>query len=282
MIKEKNPLIINGFILKLLGILFMTLDHIGIFLLNNQNTQQIGIIFRIFGRLALPIFIFLIVESVKHTKHFGKYFLKLVILALIFMIGQIVIGYFFDGNILNFYSPILDLVFVALALYLIKRKDKISYLAILPILYILLSFIVVSVEQTKDINILWFPFFLRLPYALYDILLGLGFYFAKDFAFIFLNSNESTANLVETKYLKYGENVFSGLTVLFLSIIFGLIYKYSAIGTDIDALIIYGSVALIPLILYSGERGYNKLWFKYGCYAYVPLHILIIYLIFGL
>ena len=36
------------------------------------------------------------------------------------------------------------------------------------------------------------------------------------------------------------------------------------------------------VLLYSGLRGYNAKWFRYGQYLYYPLHILLIYGIFAL
>ena len=45
---------------------------------------------------------------------------------------------------------------------------------------------------------------------------------------------------------------------------------------------IYALFAGAFILLYNGKRGYNSKWFEYGGYAYYPLHILIIALIFYL
>lgn len=282
MIKERKLLITNGFILKIIAMFFMTLDHVGIFLLNIENTQQIGNIFRIFGRLALPIFIFLIAEGVRHTKNFGKYITRLSILAAVFMIGQIIFYYFINNGVSNFYSPILDLVLVATTLYLLKRKDKFSLLAILPIAYIVLCFTISIIEKSQSMTVYWLPFYLRMPYPLFDILLGLGFYYSREIATIFLKSSENTVNLIGTKYERYATNLVSTITVIFVPLIFYVIYITSSYVDYMDSIQVFTAFAFIPLVLYSGERGYNKNWFKYSCYLYVPLHLLIIYLIFSL
>lgn len=281
MTKEKNFQVISGFILKIIAIVLMTIDHIGIFLQNYENTMQIAIIFRDLGRIAFPLFLFLIVEGVRHTRSFGKYILKLGILGAIFMVGQVVIYYNFNNRINDFYSPILDLILVALIIYLIDKKNNLSLLAVLPVIYIAISFIVVNVEKSQHITILWMPFFLRVPYAILDIVLGLSFYFAKPVSKFNLKSSDNTSALVDTKYQRYCENILSSFAIIFFVIILYIIYLTTGITYWSDSSQIYAALAFIPLLFYSGERGYNKKWFKYGCYLYIPLHLLIIYLIFS-
>lgn len=62
--KRKN--LFSGFALKILAMVLMTFDHLGLFLCLNESTLLFGTIFRCAGRLALPIFIFLLVEGIKN------------------------------------------------------------------------------------------------------------------------------------------------------------------------------------------------------------------------
>lgn len=281
--KERNYQFISNFILKIIAMVFMTLDHVGIFLQNLQNTQQIGIIFRYFGRIAFPLFILIIVEGVRHTKHFGKYILRLGILAAVFMVGQIVFFYCINNQVNSFYSPILDVLIVALTIYLLKRKDKYSFFSILTIGYIITSFVVVNVERINNINILWMPFFLRLPYALFDIILAVGFYYSKPLAKIILkDGGNATENLVDTPYERYLENGINALIVLIVTFIFFFMLRLMNVSYFFYDYQGYAAIACIPLLFYNGKRGYDKKWFKYGSYLYIPLHILIIFLIFSL
>lgn len=280
--KERNIQFISNFILKVIAIVFMTLDHLGIFLENMQNTQQIGYIFRILGRLAFPLFIFIIVEGVRHTKHFGKYALRLGIIATIFLIGQVIFYYAINNKIQSFYSPILDALIVAVTIYLLKRKDKWSFLSILAFAYIITSFVVINLEKSQNINIIWMPFFLRLPYALFDIVLALGFFYAKPLAKVAIkNSGSAIENLVDTPFERYVENGINALVVLVVTFLFYLIYRVSGVSYMFFDYQAFAGVACIPLLFYNGTRGYDKKWFKYGAYAYLPLHILIIFLIFS-
>ena len=60
--------ILSGNMLKILAAIFMTLDHMGLMLFQGH------ILFRIFGRLAMPIFAFMIAEGCKYTRNRKKYF----------------------------------------------------------------------------------------------------------------------------------------------------------------------------------------------------------------
>jgi hypothetical protein len=68
---------INSFQLKIIACASMLVDHIGLIFF-----PRVAIL-RIIGRIALPIFAFLIVEGYKRTRNFQKYLLRLVIFFLI-------------------------------------------------------------------------------------------------------------------------------------------------------------------------------------------------------
>ena len=60
--------VLSGNALKILAAIFMTLDHMGLMLFHDH------ILFRILGRLAMPIFAFMIAEGCKYTRNKPKYF----------------------------------------------------------------------------------------------------------------------------------------------------------------------------------------------------------------
>lgn len=68
---------LTSFELKMIALITMTFDHIGAVLL-----PQYGFL-RIIGRIAFPIYSFLIVEGLFYTKDIKKYILRLFIFALI-------------------------------------------------------------------------------------------------------------------------------------------------------------------------------------------------------
>lgn len=62
---------LNSFQLKVIAIVTMIIDHIGLFFFPQH------ILFRIIGRISFPIFAFLIVEGFYHTSDIWKYMIRL-------------------------------------------------------------------------------------------------------------------------------------------------------------------------------------------------------------
>ena len=66
---------LNGNALKYIAALTMLIDHAGLLLFPRN------ILFRIIGRLAFPIFAFMIAEGCRYTRNKLKYFLSVFILG---------------------------------------------------------------------------------------------------------------------------------------------------------------------------------------------------------
>lgn len=94
---------ISGFWLKIIAIITMTIDHVGAVLFPKD------MIFRVIGRMAFPIFCFLIVEGFFHTKDVKKYMIRLGIFALLSEIpfNLLVSGKIFDIKHQNVYFTLL-------------------------------------------------------------------------------------------------------------------------------------------------------------------------------
>lgn len=74
-VKTKNSLNLTGNQLKIIALIAMTCDHVGL-----QLLPRVGFL-RILGRLALPIFAYMIAEGCWYTRSRKKYLLRLVSLA---------------------------------------------------------------------------------------------------------------------------------------------------------------------------------------------------------
>ena len=80
--KNKSFAVISSFILKIVALVTMTFDHVG-YMLGDSVGYNFWLVtlFRVIGRLALPLFCFMITEGVIHTKKIGNYFLRLGIMG---------------------------------------------------------------------------------------------------------------------------------------------------------------------------------------------------------
>ena len=77
LVQEERRWGLNGFTLKWIAMLTMLIDHTGMVLFPQYR------IFRIVGRLAFPIYCFLLVEGAVHTSNWKKYVSRLILFALI-------------------------------------------------------------------------------------------------------------------------------------------------------------------------------------------------------
>ncbi len=278
----------------------MTLDHLGVFLMMYIDSMGgasftnpvyvIAFIFRCIGRIAMPLYIFMIVEGVKHTSNFGKYILRLGIVASIITLAQIIIYYAFDASINKDLSPFVDLIVIALLVYLLKRDDKLKYLSVLPIIYLLASYFVMVIEEANSISVNIFPFYLRASYSLFSLLLALGFYYSGTISTLLIKKQSEINDEEIIKSSDEFRLLSNILNCLFLAITGILIFISAYIKVNDVAIFdvfsaniqSYCFLAVIPLYLYNGKRGYNKKWFNYFSYMYYPMHIVILFGIFYL
>ena len=289
--ERKFPLILSSFWLKIIALLTMTIDHVGLLFRIEP--------FRYIGRLALPLFCLMIAEGVIHTKSFKKYVLRLGIMAsvisLIIVLTDVVPLIRNNGGSMKDARVIfIDLLLGAVAVYCLKNKRwYIKLLALLPLAYGITSYIVTCHDACGcQGEVLWFPYFLRTQYGWFGIALIIGFYFATLLGRLFVKSFSAQSgtdpNLYKDSNLERNAiNIVSVLLLAVLSVILYFsesfinanIYYMPAAMTDIQ---IYAIISGAFILLYNGRRGYNRKWFQYGSYLYYPLHLAIIVLIFVL
>ena len=181
---------LSNFDLKLIAIITMTIDHIGVVF----GTPFYNLL-RSVGRLSFPIFAFLLTEGYVHTKSFSKYFLRLLVLALI---SEVIYDYVFFGSFIYiganniFFTLALGLLTLFLldkSKGLINRyfKDKVDLFIILPITYLLIIVIMGLMGE-----------FLNFSYGMLGILVISFFYLFKDnFPLVVISVTLSTLILGE-------------------------------------------------------------------------------------
>ena len=287
--KTINWACLSSFILKIIALVTMTIDHVGFILQMNVGGNYVpAIIMRYVGRIALPLFCFMIAEGAVHSKKPGNYLLRLGIMGTIISTAMIVVEYapIFDGFSIRGYGNIyVDLILGASAILLLRSKKwYLKILVIIPIAVAVLSFVVTCLENTGTILIHWYPYFLRGQLGIYAVGMIIGFYVIRYLKDIFLQSySEKSGIPVEslegTNVERYALNIFSFGVVTILTVV--LFVVSLVIPQDIifwqrgiqNAAIIGGAF----LLLYSGKRGYNAKWFQYGSYLYYPIHLLVIF-----
>ena len=291
---RKFPLILSNFWLKVIALLTMTIDHLG-FLLPRFN-PELANVFRYIGRLALPLFCFMIVEGAIHTKNFKKYALRLGVMASLISLGILfsdIIPFFRDNgfSMRNEGVIFIDLLLGATAAFCLRQKKwYIKALSILPLLYSVASFVATALESCGcHGHILWFPFFMRTQYGWYAVLMCILFYFAAPLTNIFISYLSNTTGIDKENYKgsNIERNANNIISVLMLAAATLLLYGCGELMPVkyvfwVQNLQLFAIVSGAFILLYNGYRGYNKKWFQYGSYLYYPLHMAILYLIFSL
>lgn len=287
---QKNFLFLNSFILKLVALFTMTLDHIGAAMqvFTPWNVTTITVL-RTIGRLALPLFAFMIVEGIIHTKNTKKYFLRLGVLALLISAALCVFEYSNNPDLFQLSKEgniFLDLILGAFGVWSLKQNRKpLKLLAILPLAISIVSFVVVALEFNSHYVITWYPMFLRLQYGWYSVGLIYGFYVAKLLAPLFLESfyHVEKGSLTETTTQKVAENLFGIFFLVAMSMIYYSVFFINASYVYWDYKTQnYAMFAGLLILFYNHKPGFHKKWFQIGTYLYYPVHILVIILVFAL
>ncbi len=104
--------------LKIIAMLTMLIDHIGVYLYPSVEWL------RIVGRISLPIFAYMIAEGCHYTRHRLRYFLQIAVLA----VGCQLVYYFamdslYQGILVTFSLAILVIYSVE---YFLRKKDTLS------------------------------------------------------------------------------------------------------------------------------------------------------------
>lgn len=245
--------------LKIIACIFMTIDHVGMIFF-----PQIEV-FRILGRIAFPLFAFMIAEGCKYTKnkamHFGMIFSVGVVMQIVYCIATqdylMSIFLTFSLSILMIYS----MQFMKKTVFDYNAKIDQKIISIILFLSVVFAcFFLTNLNMFVKFGKITFDY--GFYGALFPVLVSL-------FDFSFLEKAKENKFLVFLDG-KWGRLILSALGCLLLS----LMDSFVLIEMNLEW---FSFLSLVFLFFYNGQRG--KLNLKYMFYIYYPVHILVIEMI---
>ena len=151
--------------LKIIAMVSMLFDHVGKELLPQYPILQI------IGRLAFPIFAYMIAEGCFYTKNKIKYFLTIFILGTGCQIVYMVAEHSFYQNVLITFSLSIALIF-SLENFRVK-KEKISGITLFFTVLIVITFTMVLPVFMEEYGF-------QIDYGVYGVLLPVAVFYGKD------------------------------------------------------------------------------------------------------
>lgn len=230
--------------LHILAMAFMLMDHLWATLLPAQEWLTCV------GRIAFPIFAFMAVEGYFHTHNLKKYLLRMLIFAVIsevpfdLMYGE---TWFYPVHQNVIWTLMMGLVGIHLMETVRKKKSTFVYILVSAIVVILGGLLgTLSMVDYYGIGVL------------------------TVFIFYFFRGRKWWCLLGQMLAL-YWVNV---------ELLGGLMYPIRLFGMEFE-LCQQGLalLALLPIWLYRGRQGYHSKPFQYFCYAFYPIHMLVIVLV---
>ncbi len=241
---KKFPRDISSSGLHLLAMVLMLCDHLWATVIPGNNWLTCV------GRLAFPIFAFLLVEGYFHTRNLKKYALRLLLFALLSEIPFNLM--YISAPVYPFHQNVIWTLLIGL--WLIHMNEKAAkreglWIRLLTAAGTLVLGVILGTLSFCD-------------YGAAGVLTILLFYFFRGHS-LWCHAAQLAGmywlNFEMMKGLSY-ELVIGNRTLFFPQQGFALL-------------------ALLPIWLYRGRKGYSSRWFQLLCYGFYPAHMLLLWLI---
>lgn len=272
--KTRHIISLNAFHIKLIALITMTLDHIGAYQTFTYS-RSVNDGLRIIGRIAAPLFLFMVIEGMRHTHHQAKYILRLysagVIIEIINRIIENNTGTPGLGNTLPtfFYTAL----FIFCIEQIIKNRNNARAacaagcgLAV-PFLFYVLHVILAwqGYAAAWSMISIFCPSPMNINYSILFILMGIAWYFIDNRAI-----NCAIFALLCLICRIVPVSVFFTTQCIWLR---PVVFDTFQLFTEYQWLM---CLAIPFMLLYNGEKGRSL---KYLFYIYYPLHVYILYFI---
>lgn len=233
---------LTGNQLKVIALVSMTLDHIGVIFFPG------AVVLRILGRLAFPIFAYMIAEGCFYTHDRKRYLLGIVGLGLLCQVAYWIAAESLEQSILTSFALSIITIYALDAAW--KRRDLYGFAALIGALA--LDFVACLV----------------LPVVLFS------FYFSIDYGFF----GVMIAPLCYLPRLVCPEGpVRYRWTLAACALGLALTSVELTMGVGVGAIQWFSLATLALLAFYRGKRGTWHM--KYLFYIYYPAHLAVLYLI---
>lgn len=228
-------------VLHIIAMTLMLMDHLWATLLPAREWLTCA------GRVAFPIFAFMAVEGYFHTRNFKKYILRMLLFA---VLSEIPFDLMYGGT---WFYPV---------------HQNVLWTFLLSLLGVWLM------EQVRKKGKTWMYLLVCVLVVPAGLVLGTlcmvdyyGVGILTVFVFYFLHGRKWWCFLGQLAAL-YWLNV---------ELLGGLMYPVQLFGMEFE-LCQQGLalLALIPIWLYRGRQGYHSKPFQYLCYAFYPVHMLLL------
>lgn len=232
---------ITSFVLHILAMVFMLSDHLWATVIPWKADWMTCL-----GRLAFPIFAFMTVEGFFHTKSLSRYAGRMVLFALI---SEIPFNLMMSGSfIYPFHQNVMWCFLLCMGLMYLNEKAKGTgkwWIRLLTALGTILLGTVGGMLSFMD-------------YMHYGVWMVLTFYFFRG-----------------NKWWNYAAQL---LCMIYINKeVGGLSYEWTLFGNTIFfPQQCFAVFALVPIWMYNGKQGYHSKAFQYFCYAFYPVHLLIL------
>ena len=152
---------LNRNTLKIIALIAMTIDHIGLIFFPNV------LFLRAIGRISFPIFAYFIAEGAYYTKNYFRYFTRMFLLGLVFL----VIFYMFMDRVYFSIFSVFSFSLIVIYLYklIVKNLEKKNYLLMSSFILVTLGLLTIIYYLTTIIKFDYGFFGVIIPAVLYAI-----------------------------------------------------------------------------------------------------------------
>lgn len=228
--------IFSNNVLKIIACITMLIDHMGVVLFPKV------MILRIIGRIAFPIFAFLLAEGCYYTRNKIRHLLVISGFAVVMQVVLFLATRMTDFSIFIHFSiaVLLCLVIDIIEKFIRERKVIVSIALVLSFIISVIMLILIDKNTTYFFS----------NYGIYAIFVPVVLYIIR-------------------KYIKHVHLLVSILIICLSMVLmhFFTVWMYQ----------LYGMIACVFILLYNGKKGKYNL--KYLFYIFYPLHLVVLYAI---